>query len=251
MGPMTRMLYITRRELGAYFGSPIFWVIAAAFIAFSNLVFVSYITPGQMGQPAPQASIQPFIGLYGTIFLFVAPLLAMRLLSEEQRSGTLELLMTSPVRDWHVVLGKWLAALVVGLVIIATTLLQVFIMNGLAAPKGIDVGPTVTGYVGLLLLVATLLAVGVLTSALTENQVVAAFLAIIASLALWFLGFVGQAMASPDSVLGAVLNHMGLLKHLDSFNQGTLDTRDILYFAAITVGALYLATRVLESRRWR
>lgn len=247
---MRRTVYIALRELGAFFGSPIFWVIAAAFIAFSNLVFVSYITP-QLGQSAPQATIQPFIGLYGTIFLFVAPLLAMRLLSEEQRSGTLELLMTSPVRDWHVVLGKWLAALGVGVVIIATTLLQVFIMNGLAAPKGIDLGPTISGYLGLILLVAALLAVGVFTSALTENQVVAAFLAVIASLALWFLGFVGQAMASPDSALGAVLKHMGLLEHLNSFNQGTLDSRDILYFVAIIIGALYLATRMLESRRWR
>jgi ABC-2 type transport system permease protein len=245
---MRSLVTITRRELAAYFASPVFWVIAAAFLLFSGLLFTSYVLPGTEG-PRP-ASMTPFLQLYGTVFLFVAPLLAMRLLAEEQRSGTLELLMTSPVRDWQVVLGKWLAALGVSLVIVAFTLIQAMIMNSLTE-KGLERGPLATGYLGLVLMVGALLAVGVLTSSLTENQVVAAFLGIMAGLVLWFLGFVSQATAKPDTVTGAVLKNAGLLDHLTSFNQGVLDTRDLLYFLAIIIGALYLAARVLESRRWR
>ena len=245
---MRSLFTITRRELAAYFASPVFWVIAAAFLLFSGLLFASYVLPTAEG--AREASMIPFLQLYGTIFLFVAPLLAMRLLADEQRSGTLEVLMTSPVRDWQVVLGKWLAALVVSLVILAFTFTQAFIMNTLTE-KGLAVGPLLSGYLGLVLMVGALLAVGVLTSSLTDNTVVAGFLGIMAGLVLWFLGFVSQAMAQPDSVRGAILKHAGLLDHLTSFNQGILDTRDILYFLVIIIGALYLAARVLESRRWR
>lgn len=245
---MRSLTTITRRELSAYFASPVFWVIAAAFLLFSGLLFSSYVL--SQGTGPQQASMTPFLQLYGTVFLFVAPLISMRQLAEEQRSGTLELLMTSPVRDWQVVLGKWLAALGVSLVIVAFTLIQAFIMNSLTE-KGLEVGPLATGYLGLLLMVGALLAVGVLTSSLTENQVVAAFLGIMAGLVLWFLGFVSQAMAKPETVMGAVLKNAGLLDHLTSFNQGVLDSRDLLYFLAIIIGALYLAARVLESRRWR
>jgi ABC-2 type transport system permease protein len=245
---MSQVITVARRELGSYFLSPVFWVIAAAFLLVSGLIFASYVMPAPGGQP-PEASMAPFVGLYGTIFLFVAPLLAMRLLSEEQRSGTLELLLTSPVRDWQVVLGKWAAALLVSLVIIAFTLVHAFVMGSLS-DKGLALGPLFTAYLGLALSVGALLAVGVFTSSLTENQVVAAFLGIMASLVLWFLGFISQAVGT-DSAAGKLLGELALLKHLETFNQGVLDSRHLLYFIVITVGALYLAARVVESRRWR
>jgi ABC-2 type transport system permease protein len=247
---MRGLLTIARRELASYFLSPVFWVIAAAFLLVSGLIFASYVMPPPLQQQPREASMAPFIGLYGTIFLFVAPLLAMRLLSEEQRSGTLELLMTSPVRDWQVVVGKWLAALLVSLVILALTLVHAFVMQSLS-DKGLALGPLFTGYLGLALMVGALLAVGVLTSSLTENQVVAAFLGIMGALVLWFLGFVGQSLGGSDSALSQIVRQSGLLDHLNTFNQGVLDSRDVLYFIVVIVGALYLATRVLESRRWR
>jgi ABC-2 type transport system permease protein len=247
---MRPLFTVARRELGSYFFSPVFWVIAAAFLFLSGLIFAAYVMPPPMQQQRPEASMAPFLGLYSTIFLFVAPLLSMRLLSEEQRSGTLELLMTAPVRDWQVVVGKWLAALAVSVVIIALTLVHAYIMSSLAE-RGLAAGPLATGYLGLVLMVGALLAVGVCTSALTENQVVAAFLGIMGALVLWFLGFVGMSLGDAEAPATRVLRAAGLGDHLNSFNAGLLDTRDLLYFVVIIVGALYLATRVLESRRWR
>jgi len=237
---------IARREVGSYFASPIFWVLAAAFMAFGGLVFGIYVTNQEQ---APQASMRPLLGLYGTILLFVTPLLAMRLLAEEQRSGTLELLMTSPVRDWNVVVGKWLAAFLVVVVIIGLTVFHVAVMTRLAT-SGIDTGPTLASYLGLFLLGAALLALGVLTSSLTENQVVAGFLGIMLVMVLWFLPLLAS-VAGPESPVGAALAYLGLSDHYMRFGQGVIDSRDVIYFLSVTIGALYVATRVVETRRWR
>jgi ABC-2 type transport system permease protein len=242
------VLTIARREMAAYFNSPIFWVLSAAFLAFFGLVFQGYIRQSELqGAPAPQADMSPLLGLVGVILLFVTPLLAMRLLSEEQRSGTLELLMTAPVRDWQVVAGKWLAALTVLVVMLGMTLFHVGIMQNLAQDKGLAFGPLAASYLGLLLLGAALLALGVLTSALTQNQVVAAFLGIMLVMVLWFLPF----LAGSESTVGQVLAYLGLTEHYNNFGQGIVDSRDVIYFLSVTLGALYLATRILESRRWR
>jgi ABC-2 type transport system permease protein len=192
--------------------------------------------------------MRPLLGLLGTILLFAAPLLSMRLLSEEQRSGTLELLMTSPVSDWQVVTGKWLAAFVVFAIMIAMTLFHLMIMWQLA-PNGIDVGPLGAAYLGILFLGAALLALGVLTSALTENQIIAGFLGIMLIMVLWFLPLVEEI--GGGSTILAGLAQLGLSDHYTNFGQGVIDSRDVVYFITLTAGALYLATRVLESRRWR
>jgi ABC-2 type transport system permease protein len=159
---------IWRRELGSFFASAVFWVLAAGFLAFFGLVFTGYVT-----QPGVQATMRPLIELIGTILLFVTPLMSMRLLSEEQRSGTLELLMTSPVHDWQVIVGKWFAAFVALAVMLSLTLIHVGIMYRLAT-NGMDPGPLLTAYLGIALLGMALLAIGTLTSSMTSNQVVAA-----------------------------------------------------------------------------
>lgn len=243
---MSRLLNVTRREVGAYFTSPIFWVLATAFLALTGLVFSIYVL---QGGAAAQADMSPLLGLTGTILLFVAPLLSMRLLSEEQRSGTIELLMTSPVRDWQVVWGKWLGALIMLIVMYALTLLHVLIMYRLAS-NGMDLGILFTNYLGLVLLGALLLAIGVLTSSLTQSQVVAGFLGIMVVLVLWFLPLVEQALGA-DSAVAQVVAYFGLSDHYLNFGQGVIDTRDLVYFASMTIAALFLATRILESRRWR
>lgn len=242
---MGRTMVVARREMGAYFASPTFWVLAAGFLAFFGLVFAAYIT---QVQPV-QASMRPLLQLIGTVMLFVAPMLSMRLLADEQRSGTLELLMTAPVHDWQVVLGKWLAATVALTVMIGFTLFHVAIMARLAT-NGMDQGELVSTYVGIFLLGASLLAIGTLTSALTENQVVAAFLGIMAVMVLWFLPFVAEVVGTTEP-LGKVLAFAGLSDHYLNFGSGVVDSRDLLYFATLTIGALYLATRALETRRWR
>jgi ABC-2 type transport system permease protein len=247
---MRNAAIVARREFGSYVVSPIFWVMAAAFLFFFGLVFYIYSTQSQVaGVSPPQAEMRPLLGLLGTILLFAAPLLSMKLLSEEQRSGTLEVLMTSPVSDWQVVTGKWLAAFVVFAIMIALTFFHVLIMWQLA-PNGIDPGPMMAAYLGILLLGAALLALGVLTSALTENQIIAGFLGIMLIMVLWFLPLVGEIGGSDSPVL-AGLAQLGLSDHYANFGRGVIDSRDLLYFVTLTVGALYIATRILESRRWR
>lgn len=241
---MRNALTIARREVAAYFTSPIFWVLSTAFMLFAGLTFTIVVS-----NPGAQADMSPLLGLFGTIFLFVTPLLAMRLLSEEKRSGTLELLMTSPVSDWQVVWGKWLGALAVMAVMIAFTLFHVGIMYRLAT-NGMDFGPLAANYLGLFLLAGLLLALGVLTSSLSENQVVAAFLGIMLIMLLWFLGLVEQVLGA-DSAVGKVFGYAGLSDHYFNFGQGVIDTRDLVYMVSLTVAALFLATRILESRRWR
>ncbi len=241
---MRNLITIASREIGAYFNSSIFWVLATAFMIFGGLVF-SLITTGQ----SASADMLPLLGLYGTILLFVAPLLAMRLLSEEQRTGTLELLMTAPIRDWQVVWGKWLGALVMTTVILALTIFHVAILVRLAT-NGIEVGPLISSYIGLFLLAAALLALGVLTSSVTQNQVVAAFLGIMLVMVLWFLPLL-QAAFGEESVVGKVMAYAGLSDHYFNFGQGVIDSRDVVYMLSLIVGSLVLATRILESRRWR
>jgi ABC-2 type transport system permease protein len=242
---MSNLIAITRREVGSTFASPIFWVVSAGFLAFYGLVFAAYV-----GQAQPvQASMRPLLELIGTVLLFVTPILSMRLLSEEQRSGTLELLMTSPVNDWQVVVGKWLSAIIALAVMMGLTLVHVLIMWKMST-KGMDFGPLLATYLGIVLLGAALLAIGTLTSALTENQVVAAFLAIMMVMVLWFLPFLAEVPGA-DTPLGKVMAFAGLSDHYLNFGQGLLDSRDWIYFITLTIGALYVAARALETRRWR
>jgi ABC-2 type transport system permease protein len=195
------------------------------------------------------------------LLAFMAPLLSMRLLAEERRTGTLELLLTSPVRDWELVLGKWLGALLFFVAITAFLLVhlailvhfqntnQVINLLGLSVSIGnLDFGPALTGYLGVMLVAAALLALGLLCSGLTQNQVLAAFLAVAVSvfLVLVLLGAVFLPVPLID-----IAQYLGMYEHFVPFNQGRIGLRDLVYFATLTAGALFLTTRVLESRRWR
>lgn len=241
---MRNLWTIARREIASYFTAPVFWVVATVFMVFSGFLFAFILnSPGQ------QAEMTQLLGLYGTVMLFAAPVLAMKLLAEEQRTGTLELLMTSPLSDWQVVWGKWLGAVCMFVGLMALTLLHVAIMLRYAE-KGMDWGPLLTSYLGLLLLGGMLLALGVLTSSLTQNQAVAAFLGIMLVMVLWFLSLVKQVFSEGSWVV-KTFGYLGLSDHYQTFGQGIIDSRDVIYMVTLTVGALFLATRILESRRWR
>jgi len=242
---MRNAITIASREIGSYFSAPMFWVLTGGFMAFSGLllwVYVNQATP-------PQADMLPLMQVYGTIMLFITPLLAMRLLAEEQRSGRLEVLMTAPISDWQLVFGKWLAAFLMYSVMIAFTLLHAGFLHRLAE-KGVAVGPTLAAYTGILLLGAALLALGVLTSSLTESQVVAGFLAVMLVMVLFFLSIIDN-MSVGETMVGKAVAYLGLSNHFYNFLQGVIDTRDVVYFLTLTLGALFLATRALETRRWR
>jgi ABC-2 type transport system permease protein len=247
---MTNALTVARRELGAYFVSPIAYVVVALFLFIGGAVFWNWdFMPAASafgGQPPGLRTVQGFMG---TLLLFFAPLLTMRLLSEEQSSGTIELLFTSPVRDWEVVLGKFIAALGLLVLMIAPTLVYALILVTLSDPgSGPDVGPLLTGYLGLLLFGAGIMSLGIFTSSLTRNQVVAAFIGF--AIGIVFIIIPGLSRDLPLAWLQKLLAESSPFDHLDGFLRGLIDTGDVIYFLSLIILGLFLATRTLEVRRW-
>ena len=237
---MRNAIAIARRELGAYFASPIAYVVTAAMLALFGYFFYLTLVLSK------QASLRPLFGGYIIIVLiFIMPLLTMRLLAEEQRSGTIELLLTSPVQDWEVIVGKYLAALALYVLMLVPTLYYPIVLEIFGTP---DWGPIFTIYFGLILLGGALASLGTFTSALTSNQIVAAVLGVGLILILWLLPAAGGLVGQP---LGGVLLYLGLSTHFTDFTKGVIDTKDIVYYMSVIAGALFLATRALETRRWR
>jgi len=237
---MRNALAIARRELEAYLGSTIAYVVSAAMLALFGYFF--YI----MLYYTRQASLRPlFGGNILIILIFVAPLLTMRLLAEEQRSGTMEILLTSPVQDWEVILGKYLAGLSVYVLMLAPTIYYPIILVIFGSP---DWGAIISLYLGLILLGAALVSLGTFTSALSSNQIVAAVLGVAIILVLWMIPAAGDLVGEP---LRGVLQYLGLSTHFTDFAKGVIDTKGLIYYLSVTAGGLFLATRTLESRRWR
>ena len=241
---MTNIFVIAKRELDSYFVSPIAYVAVAVYLVISGLIFV-YVVNGMASYGEP-VSLQPQFGNMVFLLLIFAPPLTMRLLAEEQRMGTLELLLTSPVRDWEVVLGKYLGSLGVLLPTIVITFAYGLLLK---IHGNADVGPMAAGYLGLFLSGATLMSIGVLASSLTQNQVVAAVVAFVITLVLWVIGSASQLLVNPT--ISQFLSQLDFFDHTANFWRGVIDTNDIVYFLSLIALALFIATRILETRRWR
>ena len=241
---MTNIFVIAKRELNSYFVSPIAYVAVAVYLVISGLIFV-YVVNGMATYGAP-VDMQGQFGNMVFLLLIFAPPLTMRLLAEEQRMGTLELLLTSPVRDWEVVAGKYLGSLGVLLLTVVITFAYGLLLK---IHGNADVGPMAAGYLGLFLVGATLMSIGVLASSLTQNQVVAAVIAFVTTLVLWIIGSTSQMMANLTA--SQVLAQLDFFDHTTNFWRGVIDTNDIVYFLSMIALALFVATRVLEMRRWR
>ena len=243
---MRNLFAIAKREIQSYLVSPIAYLVIAAFLLIVGLYF--WLVLGWMVQYGESPTMRYTIEFMVIVFVFAAPFLTMRLLAQERRLGTLELVLTSPVREWELVLGKFCAALVLYLMMVVPTLLHPLILELFGNP---DWGPIWSGYLGLLLFGAVLLAVGLLASALTENQIVAAVLGVVGNLMLWF--FVGAPTHNPNISprVASVLRMLDLREHLQTFISGALDTRDIVYCLSVTAFLLFVTIRVLEVRRWR
>ncbi len=236
---MRNVLTLTQKELRTYFASPLAFVVTAAFLVVSGVFFAGILIGSR------QATMEYTFQNMAVILLLVSPVLAMRLLSEEQRSGTIELLLTSPVREIEVVLGKFLASLGLLIVMLGFTLYYVLLLTHFGTP---DPGPILSGYLGMILLGASFLAIGLFASSLTANQVVAAFLTIAILLILWVLEALSSMFGSSAS---GVLNYLSMSNHLTDFTKGVIDTKDVVYFLTLIVACLFLAIRSLEARRWR
>ncbi len=240
---LPRVSAIARRDFTALFVSPVGWVVAGLFtFLVSGFGFIATVLAGQQATMA---------GVFGVITNFlmvvVVPLLTMRVLAEERAQGTLELLLTSPVRDWELTAGKWVGAFAFYLMLIATTLVYVVILRVYAS--GLDLGLIGATYIGLVLVGASAIAIGVLASSLTRNQIVAFFIAMALLLLIWYAGYVIGFFVAPPANL--FFEYIGGWNRFQAFSLGQAALRDIVYFVTLTFGALFLTTRVLASRRWR
>jgi ABC-2 type transport system permease protein len=178
------------------------------------------------------------------LFLFVIPMISMRLLAEEQRSGTMELLMTNPVQEWQIVLGKFLGSAVLVLLMLVPTLLFALFLFVFGNP---DRGPMLTGYIGAILEGGAFLAVGVWASSLTENQVVSAIVSFVLLLAFWLSDNVGQALGGTG---GQIVGYLSLVNHVQGFSQGVIDSKDVVFYLTVIAAGLVLSTLSLQSRRY-
>lgn len=241
---------IAKREYDNYFNSPLAYVVAFFMllplgIYFSVILWVSS-QQSLYGGPAPENS--PLTWLFVFLLIFFAPALTMRLLSDEARMGTLELILTAPVRDFELVAGKWLGSYLFVMTLAAVTLTFPIIINNLVDP-GIDLKMLLASYIGVALVTSALLALGVGISAIFSNQFAAFFVTLGVFFFLWFM------VSLPASYLpsgGEVLNYISLSNHFaQSMNNGTINLGDIVYYLSLTVLGLFVGTTAIEIRRWR
>ena len=259
---MKNILAIVERELRAYFISPVAYVVLTIFVLLSGVFFqtmlrqiiqmatINALQSQQFGgapRPMDVSGLigQSFLGTMSVILLFMLPMITMGLFSEEKKRGTIELLLTAPLTDFQVVMGKYLAAVSFYVIMLATTWVPISVLFLYADPAW---GPMLTGYLGLLLYGTALLAVGLFISTLTENQIVAGVLSFGAILMLWMVDVVAQ---SATATTRAVLTYLSILGHLDEFIRGVLTTSHVIFYLSLMILGLFLTYRSVDSMRWR
>jgi ABC-2 type transport system permease protein len=236
---MSPALVISRREIRTYFNSPVAYIVVTVFTAITGYLFFTQLFLEKQAELRQLFSFMPFL------FMFMVPAVTMRLLADEKSTGTLELLSTMPVRDWEVVVGKFLAALaLVGTAIGLTLVFAVSVR--LLGP--LDRGPAIGGYLGLLLMGGAFVAIGVMCSAFTRNSIIAFIAAFGVSFALYLFGRLTQFM--PEAIQ-PVISFLSIDGHFESIGRGVIDTRDVIYYLSVIGTCLLLATTALESRRWK
>jgi len=243
---MSPMMTIAKREFRSYFDSPLAYIVIC--LSFLALGLLFFLFNGGFWQ-LDRASVSRLFEYtpMGLSFL-VVPVVTMRLLAEERRSGTLEMLITLPVKDSDVVLGKYLGALGLVLVLVVSTLAYPIVMFKWPWNLGpLDAGPVASGYLGLVLFSAASVAVGLLISALTESQAVAFFITFFVLGALWLFG---DLASKAGGTLAIVLNYVSFQSRLNNFWRGLVDSRDVVFFLSVTALSLMVAFRALERRKW-
>lgn len=241
---------IARREYKAYFASPVAYIVAFLILAVVGGLFTAsiYFTMQAMGQ-VPPPGVQVVTGTLMFLLVFACPALTMRLLSEEQRLGTMELLLTAPVRDWELVVGKWLGSFLFVLTLVALTLIYPVVLNALVDP-GIDQGPLLSGYLGVILVSGAFLAIGVAVSSMFSNQVASFLTTFGILLFLWWIFAILAQVSGPTG--GEVLRYLDISSHFyDNLVQGLVELGDLVYLLSVTALALFLGSMSIEMRRWR
>ena len=198
-----------------------------------------------LNDPFPQASLVNFFDGATIIFILIAPALTMRLMAEEQKLGTIELLLTSPVRDWEVIIGKYVASFVFLIATVSLTLYYTILLYVFASP---DPGPIYAGYLGLALYGGAALAIGLLCSTLTSNQIVAAVVAMGILLVMFFADLAADNIGGTAST---IISEISIRSHFEDFARGIIDTKHVVYYLSVIAFFLFMSVRALESRRWR
>ena len=249
---------IAKRDLGSFFNSPIFYVITTIFLIIYSYIFINILSffsmqsvqSGQFQQMGialniNEMVIEPSFQNMAVILLLMIPIVTMRSFSEEKKSKTFRLLLSSPINLKEIVLGKFLACMIVVMVMVLLSSYSLGFLFMIAEP---DLGPVLTGYLGVLLMAGCYVSVGVFASSLTENQIVAAVITFGFSLFMWVIGWGSQ---STDSATGQVLEYLSIMEHMDRFLKGIIETSDLTYYLTFIIFGLILCHRVLDSNRWR
>jgi ABC-2 type transport system permease protein len=236
---MKNVWAVATRELRSYFLSPLAYVVIALFLVLAGYLFALILNSSR------EASLRGLVQNISVLFLFIVPAISMRLLAEEQRTGTVELLLTNPVQEWEIVTGKFLASIMLLVVMLALTLLYPLFLFIFGNP---DRGPIITGYVGIFLQAAAFLAVGLWASSMTQNQIVAAIVSFGLLLILWLSDNLGQYFGG---TIGTIVSYTSVINHFQSFPQGVIDTKDVIYYVTLVVAGIVLSTLSLQSRRYR
>jgi ABC-2 type transport system permease protein len=248
---------ITTKELRSYFSSPVAWVLMGLFAALFGYFFSVYLNSfiqesmgGQFGQ-GPQAvnvnqrMIRPLLGNASVLILFLLPMVTMRSYAEEKKSGTIELLLTSPLKDIEIVLGKFFGAMAMYLGLLAVTALYMSVLFIWGNPAW---KPVLSGYLGLVLMGGGFIATGLFISSLTNNQMVAGTASFVVFLMLWIISWFGE---SAGPTLSAILSYLSITEHFDDFGKGVIDSKHLVFYLSFIVFGLFLATKSVDSARWR
>lgn len=243
---MRNIWVIARREYKLYFATPAAYLVAFMLLLILGVIFYANIINAQLQQVAP--GVEVVLGPMVTLLLFAIPAITMHLIAEEQRMGTIELLLTAPVRDHELVIGKWLGGFLFMLTILAVTWVYPILLNLIVDP-GIDQGPLVSGYLGVMLICSALVAIGVAVSTLFSNQIAAFFATLGVFLLLWLIGLPSQALGAFG---GDLIGYLDFSDHFFStLYRGVIDLSDVVYYLSVTGLGLFLGSLFVETRRWR
>jgi len=238
---MRNVLTIAQRELVSYFTSPMAFVVTVFFLFFSGLIFTFSIY-----QRGATAEMRGLLGSMVFLTLMMAPFITMSLLAQERSSGTLELLLTKPVRDIEVVVGKYLGALGCYVTMLILTLQYPLLLSKYG---DLDWGPAWVGYLGLLLAGGAFLAIGLFASSLTRSQMASAGICLGVFLFVWLIGWVSHLVSGENSLLGDITKNISVFEIFGDFEKGLLDLKNIIYFLSLVFISLFMTVRVLEMRR--
>jgi len=254
---MSNIVAIAHKELKSYFASPIayivigFFTLLFGFFYYSLLVFFDRQSMQMMGmgaQPPQNVNdqfIRPLFLNVSVILLFILPMITMRTYSEEKRSGTIELLLTSPITDLQIIMGKFFGAMALFVVMLVATLPHIGIVFMLGTPEWL---PVATGYLGILLMGGCFISLGLLISSLTSNQIVAGMITFAVFLMLWVINWI-SSFVGPTAQ--SVLDYLSITGHLDDFTRGIIDTKHLVYYLSFILFGLFLTARSVDTERWR